>query len=210
MPFAVRNSRKVSLRSNVFSIFRSPKLTSHRTCTTSYKNMQRYIQARLTVLYATHFFRGPAPINCDYPKLGALANPVIRKLGGQAPLFPTWRENRRPGIWRTRARRTAPAGQTTSAYVRRSRCSPAPMRAAAKPSVPRRQRPYAYGAKRLCPPHRARTRTLQERRIPAARKHPPIARRAREKPRQLPGLICIPLEACGIEKRIRTCSSFRS
>jgi hypothetical protein len=36
------------------------------------------------------------------------------------------------------------------------------------------------------------------------------ATRAREKPRREPGLICIPLEACGTERRIRTCSSFRS
>jgi hypothetical protein len=31
--------------------------------------------------------------------------------------------------------------------------------------------------------------------------------RAREKPRREPGLICVPLEACGTEERIRTCSS---
>jgi hypothetical protein len=62
--------QEVSLRPNVFSIFCKSKLTSHGGCTTSYKNMQWYIQLRLTVPRTTHFFEELGTYGSQNPRVG--------------------------------------------------------------------------------------------------------------------------------------------
>jgi hypothetical protein len=197
---AIRRTKlqEVSLRPNVFSIFCKSKLISHGACTTSYKNMQWYIQLRLTVPRTTHLFEGSGVDKSQNPCVGIFlaeypaAISDARSARVRSPIRRRCcRPIERPGCvygareQAGRRRRVKPRELSR----RRSRCSSAWVRAARR--LGKAKCAGAARARRCAPclTYAAdATENVATSAHPASRKHAPTVTRGHgEKPRRRAG-----------------------